>query len=268
MAIRDILLHVDNRPTCPRRLDLAVAVARSQGAQLTGLFVSDLPFFTRHQGKPDTGLETAREVFRRHTEGRGLVTEWLAADSSEAGAGTNEIVNFHGHYRDLVVVGQTEDSGDRTVPRDLPERAVLGAGRPVLIVPYASDVETVGRRVLLAWRGGPESSRALHDALPLLQKALSVTVISVKTPGGDGEFGPASGDLVAHLDRHGVKVTFEEVDPVGLAVGDMLLNRAADLGSDLLVMGAFAQSRRGIPGLGEVGRHLLKYMTLPVLMSH
>ena len=53
-----------------------------------------------------------------------------------------------------------------------------------------------------------------------------------------------------------------------LSVGDMLLNRCADEGIDMLVMGAFTQYRRGNQMLGEVGRYLLKYMTVPVLMSH
>ena len=268
MALKDILVHIDDRPSCAQRIAAARDLALAHEAQLTGLYATEFPFFSLHHTNAEADREKARELFRSRTEARGLQTDWVEIDCTKAGIGMSEAVNFHAYYRDLLVIGQTDGSGEHAVPKDLPERTVLGAGRPVLILPYASDLDTVGRRVLLAWRGGPESSRAVHDAMPFLQQARSVTVISVRTPGGDGEFGPASGDLVGHLARHGVSATFEEVDPAGLAVGDMLLNRATDLGSDLLVMGAFAQSRRAIPGLGEVGRHLLKYMTIPVLMSH
>ena len=269
MNIKDILLHVDNRQTCPKRIDTALRLARTFDAQLTGLYVTELPYFTLRQSSAESDREMARELFRNKAEEAGLEAEWVEADCAAAGMGMIEAVNFHAHYRDLVIVGQTDSAArDRSVPDDLPDRAVLGAGRPVLVVPYAGEFDTVGKRILLAWRGGPESSRAVNDAMPFLRQARSVTLLSVTTPGGDGEFGPASGDMVAHLARHGVVAETEQVDPLGLSVGDLLLNRAAELGSDLLVMGAYSQTRRGIPGLGDVGRHLLRYMTLPVLMSH
>ncbi len=269
MAIKDILVHVDNRATAPARINAAIRVARASKAHLTGLQVSEIPYFSLSDSSAELAREQARQLFLEQTAAAGVEAEWLQFDSAGTGLNLIEIVNFHAHYRDLLIVSQTDvSSGDGSVPADLPDRAVLGAGQPVLVIPYAGAFETIGQRVLLAWRGGPESSRAVNDALPLLQQARSVTILSVITPGGDGEIGPACGDLVGHLARHGVSATAEQFGPTGLSVGDMLLNRAAELGSDLLVMGAYAQTRRGLPGLGEVGRHLLRFMTVPVLMSH
>ncbi len=269
MGIKDILVHIDSRTTCPTRLALAIRLAQAHDAHLAGIFVTELPFFSLHHSTAQADLQQARDLFREQTLGAGLDAEWIEIDSASSGLGMIEAVNAHAYYRDLVILGQTDSAtGDRTVPAELPDRAVLGAGRPVLVVPYAGEFETIGKRILLAWRFGPESARAVNDALPLLQQARSVHILSVKTPGGDGEVGPVSGDLARYLERHGIKAEAELADPFGLGVGDLLLNRAADLGSDLLVMGAFSQTRRGIPGLGEAGRHLLKYMTIPVLMSH
>lgn len=269
MGIKDILVHIDSRPTCPTRLALAIRLAQAHQAHLAGIYVTELPFFSLRHSTAEADRQQARDLFREQTGAAGLDPEWIEIDSGASGLGMIEAVNAHAYYRDLVVLGQTDSaSGDRSVPAELPDRAVLGAGRPVLVIPYAGDFETIGKRVLLAWRFGPESARAVNDALPLLQQAKSVQILSVKTPGGDGEFGPVSGDLVQYLARHGVQAEAEQVEPFGLSVGDLLLNRAADLGSDLLVMGAFSQTRRGIPGLGDAGRHLLKCMTIPVLMSH
>jgi glycerol kinase len=77
-----------------------------------------------------------------------------------------------------------------------------------------------------------------------------------------------SADICEHLKRYALPISSEKLNAGDLSVGDMLLNRCADEGIDLLVMGAFAQSRRGHQTLGEVGCYLLDSMTVPVLMSH
>ena len=167
------------------------------------------------------------------------------------------------------MVSQTDyEVTDRTIPPDLPEKAVLGSGRPVLVVPYAGEFNQVGKQVMLAWRGGPESSRALHDALPLLRRAKHVQVMTLQGQHGDEAFEKHEADICEHLAKYELPLACEKHVTGSLSVGDMLLNRCADEGIDLLVMGAFAQSRRGHQTLGEVGRYLLQCMTVPVLMSH
>jgi len=51
-------------------------------------------------------------------------------------------------------------------------------------------------------------------------------------------------------------------------VGEELLSRIADLGCDLLVMGAYGHSRAREWAFGGVTRTILQSMTVPVLMSH
>ena len=75
-------------------------------------------------------------------------------------------------------------------------------------------------------------------------------------------------DICLHLARHGVKAEATQVFADDIDVGDMLLSRAADLGSDLLVMGAYGRSRLTELVLGGATRHILQQMTIPVLMSH
>lgn len=267
MTFKDILVHMDSSKPCGARLELAIKLAGQQQARLAGIYVvGERSFFSREKSSAEAEMLAASKAFDAATAAAGVEAEWLSVDAAASGLGLAAAINLHAHYRDLVILGQHDPESGNPTLFELPERGVLGAGRPVLIVPYAGQFETIGRRVLLAWRGGPESARALNDALPFLRQARQVQIISVKT--GDDEIAPISGDLPGYLARHGIQASYESVEPDGLSVGDMLLNRAADHGSDLLVMGAFAQSRRGIPGLGEVGRHLLKCMTIPVLMSH
>lgn len=269
MNFKDILVHIDNRPTCVSRLETAAQLAAQQGARLTGLYVQPHPGYLPHNSDREAMTAAAREAFDAVAVASALESEWLCVDGETSGLDLAHALNLHAHYHDLVIVSQNDERcHDRSIPRDLPERIVLGSGRPVLIVPYAGSYPTLGRKLMLAWRGGPESSRAVHDAMPLLQQAETVRVVTVQGPGGDESYAAHNADICRHLERYGITTSSDKFNSAGLSVGDLLLNRCADEGVDLLVMGAFSQTRRGHQTLGEVGRHLLGCMTLPVLMSH
>jgi nucleotide-binding universal stress UspA family protein len=177
-------------------------------------------------------------------------------------------MKLHARYADLTVVGQGIDLKD--APHDLaflPEELALGVGRPVLVVPRYGTFETFGERVLIAWNGSREATRAVHDALPLLTRATKVTVLSIDPEPDSGARVP-SADITLHLARHGVSAEADSTVALDMAVGDMLLSRAADLGANLLVMGAYGHSRVREMVLGGATRHILQHMTVPVLMSH
>jgi nucleotide-binding universal stress UspA family protein len=92
--------------------------------------------------------------------------------------------------------------------------------------------------------------------------------MSIQGYGGDEAYESHNADICNLLNRYGINAIGEKHVTAGLSVGDVLLNRCADEGIDLLVVGAFSQFRRGDQILGEVGRYLLQSMTVPVLMSH
>ena len=269
MNLKDILVHVDGRSTCQSRLKVAIALARNQGSRLTGLYVIPHPYYAPHNVDLKERAAQAKQLFMQAVNEADIEAEWVCVDSLESGLDLPHALNLHAHYRDLLVVSQTDyEITDRTIPHDLPEKVVLGSGRPVLVVPYAGTFENFGRQIMLAWRGGPESSRALHDAMPLLRKADHVQVLTIQGLHGDEAYEVHDADIGDHLARYQLPLACEKHVTGDLSVGDMLLNRCADEGVDLLVMGAFAQTRRGRQILGEVGRYMLNYMTIPVLMSH
>ena len=108
-----------------------------------------------------------------------------------------------------------------------------------------------------------------RSAMPLLVSAQLVTVLTIdprEGPDGHGELPGA--DIALHLARHGVKAQIERTVSAGLPIGEALLSRAADLGADLLVMGAYGHSRAREVLLGGATRSVLRSMTVPVLMSH
>lgn len=269
MNFKDILVHIDNHPTCETRLKVALELAVQQRSRLTGIYLMIRPYAAPASQTPRQQAATAREAFEKAAAKAGLEYSWRCVDCVASGLEPSPALNLYAHYHDLLVVSQADpEEKQRLFPSAFPEKAVLGSGRPVLIVPYAGEFKSLGKRVMLAWRGGPESSRALHDALPLLRSADSVRVFTVQGRGGDEFFEFHDADICEHLRRYELPVSCEKLNAGDLSVGDLLLNRCADEGIDLLVMGAFSQARRGHQTLGEVGTQLLRMMTVPVLMSH
>lgn len=282
MRLKDILVHLDGSERSDERLRLAVDLARRHGAHLSGLYVVDLVLPVGFAGGFGDGgaaigpmlerlreeaMATASEVetrFRELTRREGIEGEWRLAEGISA-----ELVALHARYADLVLVGQQDPEGEQPAASVIIERVLFTAGRPVLIVPFAGRFGTAGRRVLVGWNAGREATRAVHDALPLLLDAEEVTVLSVNPRGGPDGHGDVPGaDIALHLARHGVKVEATRTVSEEVGEGDVLLNQAADMMADLLVMGAYGHSRVREFVTGGVTRTILQRMTLPVLMSH
>ena len=130
--------------------------------------------------------------------------------------------------------------------------------------------QTPGKRVLVAWDSSREAARAVNDSLPLLARADAVHVVSINPRGHKpGELDRLPGaDICLQLARHGVKAEAQHLVATDIEVGDLLLSRAADMGADLLVMGAYGHSRWREIVLGGATRQILGEMTVPVIMSH
>jgi nucleotide-binding universal stress UspA family protein len=267
MNLKNLLVHIDLQPTCTGRLSTAIKLATQQKARLTGIY-SIPPHRTTDYEQPYKLAEQAEQKFLKETAAAGLEVEWICVDVSKGELDMIQAVNLYAHYHDLLIVSQSDPDVKGSTPQTLPEKAVLGSGRPVLVVPYACDIKNIAERVMLVWRGGPESARALHDSMPLLRSATEVHVMSIQGYGGDEAYESHNADICNLLKHYGINAIGEKRVTAGLSVGDMLLNRCADEGIDLLVLGAFSQYRRGYLTLGEVGRYLLQSMTVPVLMSH
>jgi nucleotide-binding universal stress UspA family protein len=284
MGLKDILVHVDAARGHEARLRLAVELARRNDAHLTGLFVIepvDIAMLAVPTG-PDVAalatLDTIREehraarraladrlaaAFRGATERAGIAAEWRHVEGD-----VTEMVVLNARYADLAILGQI-DPENPGVGAPSPEAVLLGSGRPILMVPYIGAGETVGRCALVAWNASREAARAVNDALPLLEDAETVTVLSVNPARGiAGEGDLPAADIALHLARHGVKAEAAYTVAEDIGVGDVLLSRAADLGSDLLVMGGYGHSRLRELVLGGATRTVFRHMTLPVLLSH
>jgi nucleotide-binding universal stress UspA family protein len=280
MDYKTILVHLDSGARRSERLELAFTLAERYEAHLVGLFAlsaTRIPAYVRvdpsdalNAAQNRRRAESAREAeaaFRAAaTRHGGVKAEWRASSADALGA-----VLLNARYSDLVIVGQRErerDAEEATgVAPEFVDELVLSCGRPVLLVPYAGRFPEAGKRALVAWNASAEASRAVADALPLLVRAESVNVIVFETgPAGDHGEEPGA-DAALYLARHGVKATVSRYGSPDVDVGSQILSRAADMGADLIVMGAYGHSRMRELILGGVTRTILESMTAPVLMS-
>jgi nucleotide-binding universal stress UspA family protein len=208
--------------------------------------------------------DAARKMFDAATDDEEIVAEWRDTEG-----GLTRSLNTSARYADLVIIGQhdADDPADQT--EGLAGRLVLGSGRPCLVIPYIGTQETLGKHVLVAWNAGREAVRAVNDAMPILQAAESVSVLSVNPPSGKrGEGAIPSADICHHLARHGVHAEAASSIAEDIDIGSFLLSHAADRGVDMIVMGAYGHSRWSEMMLGGVTKSMLQHMTVPVFMSH
>ncbi len=278
MAYQDILVHLDDGKGCARRVEAAVRLAARHSAQLTGFYpIVEIPLLhyireriprdirERMAAEASAQAERALAIFRQVAERAGV--PYATRTDQALDTTLVSVVAMHARYADLTVVGQVDP--DAPVGKDLPEEVVLASGRPLLVVPHDWAAGPLGERVLVAWDASREAARAVSDALPILQQAASVLVVSVdprSTPLGHGPLPGA--DIAAHLARHRVEVEVHAIEAGRMETGDALLSFAADRGRDLLVMGAYAHPRLRDLVLGGATRTILESMTLPVLMAH
>jgi len=270
MSYKEIMVHIDCSQQYLNRLELAIEIAKQHDARLTGLCV------VMHQHyKPDSeefkrSIVEAEELFRQQTVRANVTAQWLCVDWNLVGIDMSIIVSYYSHFYDLVIVGQTSSSQNlEDVPKDLPERVVLGSGRPVLVVPYAGSFRNIGSRVIVAWKSGRASARALNDAMPFLMGAKEVCLLEIRVSDtSDPTDIYPKGDIALYLRRHGIKVKEEKLFTGNIPVANILMNYAWENGCDLIVMGAYSNSGRGTVNLGAVANQILDHMTLPVLMSN
>jgi len=277
VTYRTILVHIDAGERCPARIDVAIGLAREYDAHLVGLNALQLIQLPGYLVAGAGGVSVV-DLQKRWTEDQAAEAKTAFAKAVTAAGFENfewrptefdaiDAVTLHARYADLVVLGQPHAADSSGVGGGFAEQVVLGAGRPVLMVPYAGSFATIGKRILVAWNASRESTRAVTDAIPFLRQAEEVQVIVINPKSGDHGAMPGN-DIGLYLSRHGVRVEVRTDYAADIDVGSELLSRAADFGADLVVMGAYGHSRLKELIMGGATRTTIDSMTVPALLSH
>ncbi len=168
-----------------------------------------------------------------------------------------------GRVFDVTVVGRPGSAAASPHMSTL-EAALFDSGRPILIAPPAAP-DQIGQSVTIAWNGSTETARAIAAAMPLIRRAQHVVVQVVE---GVGVSGPSGAEVARHLELNGIASEVVTVQRGARSPGAAILEEALAAGSDLVVKGAYTQSRLRQMIFGGATSHIIAETTLPVLMAH
>jgi nucleotide-binding universal stress UspA family protein len=279
MSYKTILVHVDETKRARERIKIAARLAVREEAHLIGAALTGISRFLFQnamieQNDPNLSLHLdmlrsraigALEQFDPIVKQIGVTSFERRAVDDEAAGG----ISLQARYADVAIIGQNDpDESIPSVSSDFPEYVVLNSGRPVLIIPYTGEFDTLGERVLVAWDASMEATRAVTSAIPLLRRAKHVD-LAVFNPNSmfDAHGDQPGADIALYLARHGVKIEVRQ-PRTETDIGNALLSMAADLSSDMIVMGGYGHSRFREVLLGGATRTVLESMTVPVWMAH
>lgn len=282
MQISAILVHVDADCAEDARLAYAVMAATRFHATLIGLLTETVDRASARSGFParrlaqclptpsSDALDAARCAFDEATATASLPVDWRVGDRPLV-----EAVQYEGRFADLVVLGQPRIGQDLNFQVtawdvDLMASAIFGTGRPVLQVPRTHAVPSIGKRVLISWRGSRACGRALQDALPWLERAGRVHILCTKVQqvGQRLDAAPVSSAL-KWLDHHDIHASLSEL-PASTRrdMGTMLLSRVYRWNVDLIVCGVEAGRQAAGRWDDTLFGALLIHAPTAVLFSH
>jgi len=284
MSYKSILVHINDERRLPHLLEAATALG-ANGSHILGVSVVP-PYVVDPTADalitiPEM-IDVHRSAYRREEErmkamfeqatlkepAPGLTSEWRSLDAGVQATGAWALMPV-ARTVDLVIAGQADPSWSNTGWLDFPDHLATDSGRPVLVIPKKPAKTFAAKRIVVAWNGRREATRAVFDALPLLKKADEVSIIWIDPQKSSEDVGdlPAA-DLCAALARHGVKCAETASASPKPSAGETLLFEATKFGWDMLVMGCYGHTRLREFILGGASRHVLSQMTIPVLMSH
>ncbi|RKZ69255.1 MAG: hypothetical protein DRQ44_03250 [Gammaproteobacteria bacterium] len=279
MAYKDILVFLDNGESNEPRVETALALAEAHDARLVGVaYDIDVP---NHIANLIPGFSVEKQRTASRLISQNLVDQFLSrADqvgvTSEAtlmkcrGSKAAGKLAAYARNFDISILRQANrDSQQSEWDSAVSEEVLISSGRPVLYIPYVGAQVIPPKKALIAWDCSRTSTRAIHDAMPLLEKVDSTIVLIVDAdPKMVEKKTRRCQVMVDHLKRHGIKAEIKFASSEGSDAASIILNSLVDTGSDFLVMGGYGSSRLREHILGGVTKTILETMTVPVCMSN
>lgn len=283
MPIKNVLYCVDDGPNRGDSVEAAVVISEKFGANLTGCYVipntamaiaaaggggvAAPQLITEMQEQAKSRAAAAEQDFKMQLREMDRTADWLCLEGSKGTIGPD--MARQAHYADLVVARRPVP--EEGIPYDYGTASdlIADAGCPVILVPPELEQQTIGEKVVIGWNETREASRAVHDALPFLVRAKSVTVVMAVPESWSAEQPPSGEKIGTVLKEHGATVHVEPMyGVVDKDSGDALLACANDIHADLLVIGAFSHTRLREGIFGGVTRQMIEETRVPTLMSH
>jgi nucleotide-binding universal stress UspA family protein len=281
MTMKSILVPMEPHDGMTSVLETALLLARKCGSYIEGFplrfgiseFVAvdpagSIPLESYRQESIEEAAQ-ARRMFETFMKERGipqsggasagLSCAWL--DDAPEG---ESFVGSYGRVFDITVLGRPDANTIGLHNRAI-ESGLFESGRPILLAPPVVPKE-IATNIMVHWNSSTEQARASAFAMPLLHQAAQVTVLYVV--GGQSVPGPSAEQFLRHLQFNGIAAKLKTVKLEGKTTGEVILAQTKAEGCDLLVKGAFTQSRLRQMIFGGATSHILAHADLPVLMAH
>ena len=245
----------------PLRPAIADMVAMDPDAGLTMVAVKENDAEMVRQAEDLFRAFMTQHHVAQHVEGAAPTSvSWSWLDAAPSG---HDFVGSYGRVFDIIVLARPKGEWQSPSMVTL-ESALFESGRPILIAPPTAP-RTLATNILIAWNRSTEQARATAFAMPLLRLAGRITVLTIE---GATVAGPSGVDMVRSLKANGIDAEPITITPGKISAGETLLAKAAELGCDLIVKGAYTQSRLREMIFGGTTRHVLVNAGIPVLMAH
>lgn len=277
--MKTILVPVERNALMEATLQAACLLAKRFGSYMEGIplgpaidtfaaadVVGSMALYPTDMAADEQSLADSRRLFeeamRKHGIGPspGGETSWRWNERPAVGDG---FLGGYGRVFDITVVGRPGATPNTPRVATL-ETALFESGRPILIAPPQPPAG-IGSTVSIAWNGSTETARAIALAMPILRQAKRTIVLSIENSGVPG---PDGGQVAEHLRRNGIACETLSAARGSRSVGAAIVEESTRMGCDLIVKGAFTQSRLRQMIFGGATMHLINETTLPVFMSH
>ena len=281
MSMKTILVPTENHDAMRSALQTALHLARRCDSYIDGFalrwsineftgidMMSGLPL-ERYKQDSEEEAKKAHQLFESFMQAHNVprstkTTGTLSFGWLDEAPEDESFVGSYGRVFDVIVMHRSDTKSiglhDRVI-----EYGLFESGRPILLAPPLAQRQ-IGTNVLIAWNCSTEQARATALAMPLLQTADRVTVLTIA--GGTAVPGPPAEQLIRYLQRNGIVAEPMRVELDGRSTGEAILTTAQSLGCDLLIKGAYTQSRLRQMIFGGATQHVLANAALPVLLAN
>ncbi len=281
--MRTLLVPFFDDAKAEAALTAACHVARRFSGHVEGLFVLRPPpvfegegiamagsYMTQFREEGRRLADGAKQRFERFVGGQNLSVKSLGPAEDAATAEWREleglegpVISDHARLFDMMIIGR-EFGHPWFDWQVMCEAGLFESGRPVLVTPEQA-ISGLGENIMVAWNGGTETARAISMSMPFLTQAKSVLVLTVE---GATVPGPSGDSVAQHLRRNGIDANSKTIGLGGLVAGEVIVNEARGFGADMIVKGAYTNSRLRQLVFGGATRYLLGKASLPLLLAH
>jgi len=273
--MKNILLPFEYAETIPHLIDCAVSLAKLYKSSVSGVAIhqridsfiaqeGSIIFDTVHHDESTDEVVKFKEKFESHIEKlvsndkalSSLKYQWLSEELQ-----SQKYLGDLSRVYNVVIISRPYQELQSASLSSI-QTILFDGGRPVMLIPMNKQVE-IGKEVLISWNCTTESSRAVFAALPILKQASNVTILTVEKAITDG---PSGEEVSKLLLSHGIESKAVSLSGDNKRAGEIILDYSNSINADLIVKGAYTQSRLREIIFGGVTRHLMLHSELPIYL--